>query len=148
MGEIVQLKTNGKRQCSAEASSTGKRCSITALPESDLCWRHDPSHDQPPRGLKALKVNGRPKTLGEQLQAAKDRMVGLADVAMQTVEEILQDPLAKSADRLKAAQMVLDRAVAQRIEVEQASGDVRDLDAEIEEALAEVRDDLKTGTDG
>ncbi len=136
-----------RKQCHGE-TTRGDRCSFNAQLGSDFCKIHERvvMREQQPE-TEAERIT-RGLTLAEKLEAAKQQMIGLADVAMRTVQEILESPTAKEADRLKAAQMVLDRAVAQRIEVEQASSDVRDLDAEIEDALAEVREELKTGTDG
>lgn len=86
--------------------------------------------------------------MAEQLKAAEQQIMDLVPVAMQALTDVLMNPGTKPADRIKAAQMVIDRSVAQRIQVENITSDTRDLDEEIEEALEEVRDELRTGTDG
>lgn len=102
-----------------------------------------------PRADKEPVNEGAPEpTLAEKLAAVKDQVIAAAPAAMQALLDIMNDPLTKSQDRLKAIQMVLDRTVALKIEAEVANSDVRDIDSEIEDALAEVESAMRTGTDG
>lgn len=147
MGDLVSLP-GARKRCSGIAESTGSQCQITAQPDSDYCWRHNPSKVS---AEKRVMANGEllNRTLGEKIKDAEQQIMDLVPVAMQTVMEILGNPDEKAADRLKAAQLVLDRGVAQKIQAEVSQTDERDLDAEIEDALEEVRAELdRTGTDG
>lgn len=141
MGDLVALNNGARRQCKEIAERTGEQCLIRAQEGSEYCWRHNP--DRTRKVVEPSKMS-----MAEQLKAAEQQIMDLVPIAMQALVDVLTGEDTKPADRIKAAQMVIDRSVAQRIQVETVNSDTRDLDSEIEDALAEVRDELRTGTDG
>lgn len=144
MGDVVPIVNREVRQCSG-TTGKGTRCRFNARDGSDLCGHHEKKIREAREPEEAVAE----LSLGDKIKAAEQQVMDLVPVAMQTVMDILSNPAEKAADRLKAAQLVLDRGVAQKIQAEVSQGDERDLDAEIEDALAEVQAELdRTGTDG
>lgn len=141
MGEVISIDQREARQCEG-TTKAGSRCRFNAQQDSLWCGMHKPAGEAQ-KDKEAKKM-----TMAEQLKAAEQQIMDLVPVAMQALVDVLTGEDTKPADRIKAAQMVIDRSVAQRIQVETMTTDVRDLDDEIEEALEEVRDNLRTGTDG
>jgi hypothetical protein len=140
---VVSISNGAIPQCGG-TTGKGTRCRFNArvdLADPRFCSMHQPRDIAPEKVVAKM-------TMAQQLKAAEQQIMDLVPVAMQALTDVLMDPLTKPADRIKAAQMVIDRSVAQRIQVENVTSDTRDLDEEIEEALEEVRDNLRTGTDG
>lgn len=79
-----------------------------------------------------------------KIEAVRARLEDVAEFAVQAVMRVLEDEFAKPADRLKAAEMVLDRTVGRQLTLDQANSDERDLDTEISQLL-ELQ---ATGTEG
>jgi hypothetical protein len=141
MTNVVHLLKRERPQCEG-TTKAGARCSFNARPDSKFCGLHLNKSDEPVESVDSM-------SLGDKIKAAEQQVMDLVPVAMKTVMEILMNDNEKAADRLKAAQLVLDRGVAQKIQAEVSQSDERDLDAEIEDALEEVRAELdRTGTDG
>lgn len=139
MGQLVSMPQIRKR-C-GEPTAKGTECTRYAVAGQEKCFQHG--------GVaKATQLTGMSDDIRFNLELAKNRVAQLAPLALQTVMEILQDPDAKTSDRLKAAGIILDRTVSQKIEVQDTSSDERDIDAEIEEALEIAQMQLGTGTDG
>lgn len=150
MGNVVPIVNRDVPQCTAPTGK-GTRCRFNAKPGIDVCGHHEKKLAQPvdPEELDDSEDAFNKLSLSDKIKAAEQQVMDLVPVAMQTVMEILANPDEKAADRLKAAQLVLDRGVAQKIQAEVSQTDERDLDDEIEDALAEVRAELdRTGTDG
>jgi hypothetical protein len=144
MGNVVPISNGGVVPQCQGTTGKGTRCRFNVrldLADPKFCAMHQPKDLEPELVVKKM-------TMAEQLKAAEQQIMDLVPVAMQALIDVLTGEDTKPADRIKAAQMVIDRSVAQRIQVETMTTDVRDLDDEIEEALEEVRDNLRTGTDG
>lgn len=142
MSNVFSLPKRERQQCEG-TTKAGRRCSFNAPEGMRHCKLH--SSDEEP---VAVEEHVKKMSMAEQLKAAEQQIMDLVPIAMQALVDVLTGEDTKPADRIKAAQMVIDRSVAQRIQVENVTSDTRDLDVEIEEALAEVRDELRTGTDG
>lgn len=107
-------------KCRATARSTGKRCTRPAIPGGTVCRYH---------GGAAPQV---------QKKAAL-RLLELVDPAVATLARVMASPTAKDADKIRAAENVLDRAgVPRRIE----TTDVEVAKALLIERLLALRDTI------
>jgi hypothetical protein len=143
MGSVLSLVKRESPQCEG-TTAAGTRCRFNSRPDGKFCGKHIPRDLNPVSAEEAVAE----MSLAEKLDAVKQQVIAAAPAAMQALLDIMNDPLTKSQDRLKAIQMVLDRTVALKIEAEVANSDVRDIDSEIEDALAEAESAMRTGTDG
>lgn len=111
------------QQCQATAAYTGERCKRMSVAGAYVCSKH---------GGMLPSVR---RKAAERMESLREQFVMLASPALHAVRDILEDPDARPADRLKAAELVIDRLVAKRIETEVIEESERDLDEEIRKAL-------------
>jgi hypothetical protein len=63
-----------------------------------------------PNSLANLRTTGNPKGRPKLDDALKKRIRGLTPVAIDTLETIMKNAKAKDSDRIKASEVILDRA--------------------------------------
>lgn len=80
----------GKPRCQARSKRSGEQCGRAASPGQRVCVSHG-------AGSPQAKL------------AARERLAALVDPALEALREVLDDPDAKPADKLRAAESVLDR---------------------------------------
>lgn len=137
-----------KQKCGGTSKRTGKPCQNWALPGGSVCRMHGGGR----RGVGGSLRNDDGEQLTPSQRAKrnqdriKERLAELGDQAVQTVKDILESDQARATDRLRAAELVMDRFVPKKAEVEVSQHEAADLDAEIEEALGETLE--STGTEG
>ena len=124
-----------KIKCRATARTTGNRCERWAVKGALVCRLHGAGGDpDDPKARGAHKAKERIQDAEAELRA---KLFEMHQAALDAVQSVLEDPNAKPADRLKAADAVLNRFVAQKAEtkVKVDSTEERDLDEEIAAAL-------------
>lgn len=82
--------TTQRRQCTAKAKSTGKRCGVAPIEGGTVCAKH---------GGSAPQVK----------DAARRRLNALAEPAVVELEKILKHPGTTDKEKLRAVQLILDR---------------------------------------
>ena len=121
-GEPHLMGPEEKPRCTAHSRTSGQRCKQPPIAGGTVCVYH---------GGKAPQVR----------RKAALRMVELVDPAIATVARIMTDQNAKEADRLRAAENVLDRAgVSRKAEVTSVDA-AKDL---LVERLMSIRDGRET----
>lgn len=124
-------------RCHATSKRSGEGCRNWAVKGALVCRMHgvgghveedevEGLHPQDPRKARAARVN-----------ELRDKLAQLGDEAVAAVQRVMHDPEAKPSEVLKAAELVLDRFVPKKAEVEVHDTEVRDLDEEIAEAITE-----------
>ena len=85
-------------RCTATSIQTGQQCAITAKRGSLVCYRHGADYmiDK--------------KKQEEAIEAARVRLIGMSDQAIDVIHDILLDLEVNENTRLKAAQDILDRS--------------------------------------
>lgn len=135
-----------KVKCNARSKRTGKECSNWAVIGSPTCRMHSGQK----QGVGVREQGEETLTPAQRTARGQERMKArlaeLGDIAVKTVQEILESSETRATDRLRAAEMVMDRFVPKKSEVEVTQHEALDLDAEIEEALGEAPMQ-STGTD-
>lgn len=109
------------RQCRARSKATGEQCKNSAIPGATVCRYH---------GGGAPQVQRR----------AAMRLASLVEPALVTVARIMLDPTARDADRLRAAENVLDRSGVSRKAEVITNDTARDILRARLEALRQNRD--------
>jgi hypothetical protein len=142
------LTLNGRPRCFTR-NRAGVRCGNEALPGSTVCRFHTRGtqvHSE--TGIEVDEMGStRSVAVARQarIDAVRTHLELTAQAAVMAVESILEDEAARPQDRLKAAEIVLDRTVGRTLQLEREDAQERDLDKEIL-AIAETLD--ATGTDG
>ena len=115
--------------CRATSKRTGLPCRNRAVNGALVCRMHGAggSAETNPVVAKAAQ------RVEDAQDVIKARLYELHDAAVDAVRSVLEDPDAKAADKLKAADTILNRFVAQKAEtkVTTADNEERDLDEEI-----------------
>lgn len=118
-----ELTHDGRPRCTAMSKQNQRRCRRAATPGTNVCANH---------GSRAPQVK----------QAAKLRLLGLVDPAIATLAREMTQA-AKSSDKQRAANSILDRAgIARTSEVQ-----VEDARALLVERLRALRDEQGTDDD-
>lgn len=124
MGDVLRGKW--KIRCNA-TKRNGEPCTSWAIHGGYTCRMH---------GTGGTPLTNPVRAKAEQRkQLIEDRIKELAETAAQAIQSVLENPEAKDADRIRAAETVLDRVVGKKIEAEIKKSEEADLDAEIEEAI-------------
>lgn len=138
------LTLDGRPRCTA-TSSTGHRCGNAVERGTTVCRFHgasDSRHpDDPREGSEGPGTAGRQ----QRIERVRQSLEYAAGAAVLAVQSILENEDARPQDRLKAAEIVLDRTVGRTIQVEKEDAAERDLDQEILQIAADLG---ATGTDG
>lgn len=130
-------------RCTATSKGTGTQCKLWATRGMHVCRIHG--------GGGAVKHPDEPHaehhpatTAAQRIEAVKERLTELGDQALATVSEVLigkividgvEVPTAEAKDRLKAAEMVLDRMVGRKIETATDPEEHKEMDAKIEAVM-------------
>lgn len=126
-----------KIKCTA-MTVAGIRCDKWAVQGATVCATHGGA--APQVGYNTDPETGKKLTSYQKWrrnqEVMKERLAELGDQAVATVQQVLEHG-DRSQDRLRAAEMVLDRFVPKKSEVEVSQHEERDLDLEIEQAIAE-----------
>jgi hypothetical protein len=132
------LTARGMPRCQRRAQITGIRCANEAVPGSTLCRIHggvDPAtlHPDDPRteGSSA-------KDRAERIDRVRMYLELAATSAVAAIQAVVESDDSRPQDRLKAAEIILDRTVGRQIQMEREDAEERDLDAEILAAAASV----------
>jgi hypothetical protein len=137
------LTLSGQPRCMA-TSRKGVRCANAVVPGSHICRFHGaggkPKHPDDPNADR----DGATKSRAHRIEAVRQHLELTAQTAVLMIESVLEDENAKTSDRIKAAEIVLDRTVGRHVQLEKEDVEERDLDEEIF-ALTEALD--LTGTD-
>jgi hypothetical protein len=90
-------------------------------------------HEEPGWQLKKWQKgqSGNPSGRPAMPEAIKKKLKDLTPDAVDTVEQIMKDPKARPADRLKAAEMILDRVYGKATQPIDMSGEITHLHADI-----------------
>ncbi len=138
-----------KVRCAKVAKSTGQQCSLWAIRGSSVCQVHGGggSGIRPPGEHRNART-----AAADRLNELRSKMLDLGPLAVTTVTEVMRGgeveiagqrvplPPAEPKDRLKAAQMVLDRLIPTKVDLDAGSvAEHRDIDAEIEAELELLR---------
>lgn len=138
------LTLRGRVRCMAVAKQTGIRCGNEVVRGSHVCRYHGaggkPKHPDDP----GHENHGGTVARTRRIEAVRTHLELTASAAVLAVQSILENEDAKPGDRLKAAEIVLDRTVGRHIQLEKEDLEERDLDEEIF-ALTEAIE--LTGTD-
>lgn len=138
------LTLYGKPRCQAISKNNGVRCANAAVPGSTVCRYHGaggkPKHPDDP----AYDTDPASKTRAHRIELVRTHLELIAQSAVLTIQSVLEDENAKPSDRLKAAEITLDRTVGRHVQLEKEDIEERDLDEEIF-ALTEALD--FTGTE-
>lgn len=138
------LTLHGKPRCTARSKTNGVRCANAVVPGSHVCRYHGaggkPKHPDDPAADKDVATRSR----AVRIEAVRTHLELTAQSAVLAIESVLEDENAKTSDRLKAAEIVLDRTVGRHVQLEKEDIEERDLDEEIFQ-LTEALD--LTGTD-
>lgn len=141
MGDVVGGPWRVK--CAGKSKRTGKPCENYAVRGKTVCRMHNAASQKPLDELVASAAEVRL----DRLAQARQRMESLVDRAVDSVVNVMENDEARASDRLKAAEMILDRSLPKKLEVE-SHDQLRDLDDEIATELGEVRRVLAaTGTE-
>lgn len=139
------MTLTGQPRCLAR-NKQGIRCGNQVVPGSHVCRFHG-SGGRPEHEDDLTRADGRDnaatRARTDRIEAIRLHLELTASSAVMAVQSVLEDELAKPSDRLKAAEIVLDRTVGRHVQLEKEDVEERDLDQEIF-ALTEA---LKTGTD-
>lgn len=130
MGDLIAGKWDVR--CSRPVKTTGVQCRNRAVPGSTACKLHGGREKRSPEELLADPNLADPKT---RTIAARARLEELVEDALKAVVDVMKDPMSDAKDRLKAAEMVLDRTVGRKAEVHVTSHAERDLDDELDQLL-------------
>jgi hypothetical protein len=116
-------------KCQATARN-GQPCGRWAVIGALVCPHH---------GGKAPQVQAAAAERLDNIQVSVlERLERLVPKAVLAMEQILDDETARAADRIAAANGILDRFVAKKVHAEiDDNHDERDLDAEIAQIIAE-----------
>lgn len=142
-----------------------ERCDQPCQPGSDACGYHDRKyrHQRGPGGdarlphpddasdeVLAPSKPGNPReTRADRVERIRLHLELVASSAVLAVQSVLESESARPQDRLKAAEIVLDRTVGRQLQLEAADQQERDLDVEILQLADTVLPPLAaTGTDG
>jgi hypothetical protein len=131
-GSVKLRDEDGEYLRDAEGNVLTRPCSNWAVQFTMVCQAH---------GAGGTVANNPTKARAKQArEELRDKLKQLGDDAVAAVRSVMNDPEAKSADVLKAAEMVLSRFVPTKSEVDSNVhvSDARDLDAEIMEELGEL----------
>jgi hypothetical protein len=136
------LTIRGKPRCVYTKRDTGIRCANEAVLGTTVCRFHgaklNPHPDDPNPGAGGAARESRIEAVRTHLELA-------AQSAAMAVQFILEDEMSRPQDRLKAAEIVLDRTVGRHVQLEKENAAERDLDKEI---LAIAESIAPTGTEG
>lgn len=140
------LTVEGKPRCQRRANSTGVRCGNAAATGSTVCRIHggvdlSTLHPDDPRTEGSSAVDR-----AARIDKVRTYIELYAQSAVLAVVAIVEDDHARPQDRLKAAEILLDRSVGRQLAVEREDLEERDLDAEIIAAANAVAQG--TGTEG
>lgn len=134
MGDVVGGPWQVK--CAARSKRTGQPCRNRAVTGQRTCRMHG---GDKARGeeLLAAQATEAVSTRLDRLVEARERLESLVNRAVDAVVNVMENDDARPADRMKAAEMILDRSLPRKLEVE-PHDELRDLDSEIAEELGEV----------
>jgi hypothetical protein len=115
-------------RCTANASTTGERCKRWSLRGATTCRKH---------GAQLPSVREHAEAV---VESARMRLFGLADEAVDVIEDIIQNSTQEQM-KLKAAEMVLNRAgIKDAIEISVEVKENASLAEDIEKRLAIMRE--------
>lgn len=145
--EPEDLTLRGRPRCTHVRSENGIRCGNEAARGTTVCRFHGASNSPHPDDNRGFTRGEGPGTSGRQarIERVRTHLEYAAETAVLVVQQIAEDEEARTQDRLKAAEIILDRTVGKTMQLEREDAQERDLDQEIL-AIAETLD--KTGTDG
>lgn len=132
-------------KCRATSKRTGLPCGNWARVGALVCKFHGAGGDSSnPEHSGAYKAGQRVRAAEDEL---KEKLFAMHQDALDAVTDVLTNPEAKDADKLRAADTVLNRFVPQRAEtkVQVDTSEERDLDAEIASALGVELPDADAG---
>lgn len=118
-------------KCRATSKRTGLPCGNWARVGALVCKFHGAGGDSSnPEHSGAYKAGQRIQSAEDEL---KSKLFAMHQDALDAVEAVLRSDTAKDADRLRAADTILNRFVPQKAETKVTTDDSeeRDLDAEI-----------------
>lgn len=124
-----------KIQCKAKSKRSGERCRRWAVNGALVCAMHGAGgRNKPQPSSGALGAEVRLADADAQLRA---RLWELREKAIEAVEGVLDDDMAKPEAKLRAADTVLDRFVPKKTETKMTvtQTDAADLDEEIMEII-------------
>jgi len=127
------LTLQGQVRCTAR-NQAGVRCGNKVVKGSHVCRFHGaggvPRHEDDLVTADG-RTNGAGKARTERIEAIRLHLELTAASAVMAVQSVLEDEMAKPSDRLKAAEIVLDRTVGRHLQLEREDLEERDLDEEI-----------------
>lgn len=119
-----------------EELAENARCQQPAVDGSHLCRFHGaggaPKHPDDPAAVAHEGSRARAR----KIEAVRTHLENVAEEAVEAVRAILTDEFARPQDRLKAAELVLDRTVGKQLTLDRENAEERDLDREIEELVS------------
>jgi hypothetical protein len=144
MGAVApeDLTVRGKPRCVAKASVTGIRCGNEAVLGTTVCRFHGAATPTPDSPGEERSIGASAKRA--RIEAARQHLEFAAAAAVTAVMSIVEDEMARPQDRLKAAEIILDRTVGKTITLDKEEAADRDLDKEI---LAIAESVAPTGTE-
>lgn len=124
------LTIRGRPRCTSDSTVTGVRCGNESVKGTTVCRFHGASHGHHPDDTANSEGPG---TAGRQarIDRVRTQMEYAAMGAVLAVQGILEDDEARPQDRLKAAEIVLDRTIGRTLQIEAQDAQERDLDQEI-----------------
>lgn len=129
---ILTLVTNNRSprvKCNS-TTRAGKPCTNWAVRGATKCQVHG-------RGTSVEIITHARLQLTRDLIV--DRLQKLAEPALARLHAIITSDDARTQDQLRAIEIVMDRVVGRKLDVDTNAGDELDLDAEIAAALGEVQ---------
>ena len=119
-----------KIKCRATSRRTGQPCQNWAVNGALVCRMHGAGGSGEHKNDPARAAKARIEDADTVL---RERLFQLHEPALEALRAVLQDPNAKAADRLKAADTILNRFVPAKAEVKVQvdESESRDLDEEI-----------------
>lgn len=139
------LTLDGRPRCTHVSEETGKRCGNAVERGTTVCRYHGASNAHHPDFNGGTQEG--PGSAGRAQRIERVRMAleyGAMSAAI-AVTSILESEDARPQDRLKAAEILLDRTVGRTIQLEKEDASERDLDQEILQIAADLG---ATGTEG
>lgn len=138
------LTLDGRPRCTKD-NSAGARCGNAAERGTTVCRFHGAANsrhpDDPREGSEGPGTAGR----AARIERIRAHLELTADAAVLAIQSVLEDENARPQDRLKAAEIVLDRTVGRQITLDKEDAAERDLDQEILQIASTLAD---TGTEG
>lgn len=136
--DLTVINGPWKQQCTATARHSGQRCRRWAAPGLNVCRNHGGGGKIKHPDDPAAKSH--PATMGRQrLERIRERIQEMGDLAADTLAAVMQDLDAEPKDKLKAAEMVLDRLVGRKIEAEASPEERQDTVNEVMQLIREKK---------